>query len=183
MEMQLKIFSLFIVIFFLCSCVTVGYQEEMKPNIKNEAAKSQVRLALALLEQNYLPAAKATLLYALQLDGKESAVWYTLAYYHEVVGEVKLAENEYKQAIYFEPQRGAAHNNYATFLYRQGRYRMALVEFLQATQDLTYVDVANAYEGAGLCAAQQFNSALAKKFFKQACQHDPKKFHHYSAQG
>lgn len=141
---------------------------------KGAAARANVELALAFLNKGNADKAKEKLLRASKEAPKEPAVWYGLGYFHERTGTPELAESLYKKAIHYSGHKaGSAHNNYGTFLCRQKRYDEALHEFTKAATDEEYLDVAGAYENAGICSYGIPNYKLATQYFKKALNYDP----------
>src|SRR5947207_10698213 len=90
-----------------------------------------------------------------------------------MMGDKKLANHYYLKSVELAPSRGDIQNNYGTYLCRSGHYQAAIAHFEQAVHDVNYLDMASAYENAGLCALKIPNKVLAKKYFKLAVTMDP----------
>jgi type IV pilus assembly protein PilF len=132
---------------------------------QKEAAEANVKLGMYyLIEKNNVPLAKQKLLKATVQAPSDPAVWYALAYFEERVGETASARIHYLRAIKLSPKLGAAQNNYAAFLCRQGEYRSAITHFINATNDPSYLNTAKAYENAAQCAAKIPDQILAEKY-------------------
>lgn len=140
---------------------------------QNDAAIYNTQLGLAYLKQEDRIRAKRKLLTALDLAPNSADVNAAMAYFLEKTGNLKEARNFYKKALSLAPKNGAQLNNYGSYLCRQGKYKEAENYFLNAVQDVNYVNTAGAYENAGLCAAALPDYKKAKKYFKKAIEHDP----------
>ena len=132
-----------------------------------------VNLGLAYLQQNKPELAKYRLLLALEQTPRDEIAQDAFAYYSEKTGEFAQAKQHYLLAIRFAKHPGAAKNNYGTFLCRRGQYTEAIHYFLAASQDLYYLNTANAYENAGLCALKIPDAKQAKDYFSKAITINP----------
>ena len=132
-----------------------------------------VNLGLAYLQENKLELAKYRLLLALEQAPRDEFTQDAFAYYLEKTGEFTQAEQHYLLAIRFARHSGAAKNNYGTFLCRSAKYQQAISYFLEAGQDIYYLNTANAYENAGLCALKIPDRPQAKTYFLKAIAVDP----------
>ena len=115
------------------------------------SANYNAQLGLAYLKQGNTQAAKNKLLLALQQSPDDPLILDSMAYFFEITGEIKLADNYYLQAIKRAPKSGAAQNNYGVFLCRHKRYQESLNHFSLAVKDNNYLNTAQAYENAKLC--------------------------------
>jgi type IV pilus assembly protein PilF len=134
---------------------------------------ANVNLGLAYLEQNKPELAKYRLLLALEQAPGDDIVQDAFAYYLEKTGAFAQAKQHYLLAIHIAKHSGAAKNNYGTFLCRRGQYTEAIQYFLAASQDLYYLNTANAYENAGLCALKIPATKQAKEYFAKALAINP----------
>lgn len=143
--------------------------------INSTAAEDNAHLGLMYLQAGDRQLAKEKLLLALQQDSQNSEIYGAMAYFLESSGELQSAEQYYLQAIAVAKakDKGASYNNYGTYLYRHGRYSMAINYFLMAAQEPLYLHVAAAYENAGLTALSTKDIANARIYFKKALANDP----------
>lgn len=171
-----------LLILFLTACTSTFSEVEAESTyqiptkaIKNnpKAASYNVQLGVAYLQQGDVERAKSKLQMAMKQDPNSSSVLDGMGYFWELTGEPKLAETYYQKAITVAKQKGDPHNNYGTFLCRQGSYKEAIKYFLLAAQDPTYNSPAQAYENAGLCAMQIPDRKEAEKYFKTALKKQP----------
>lgn len=137
------------------------------------AARTNARLGLAYLQEGLYPASKERLLTSIQEDPHIAAGWYGMGYYLEKTGNPQLAKKYYLKAIDVEPHSGAALNNYGTFLCRMHQYQAAIVAFIKAAHERTYLNSATAYENAGICALKIPNDAMAIYYFHRAIANNP----------
>lgn len=169
-----------IVISMVLVCLLSACASSMSNTAKNEdqnqkikTAKINAQLGIAYLERHNLQRSKQKLLLALEQAPSIPETWYSMAYFLEATGNKDDASIYYQKAIAVAPKRGDAQNNYGTFLCRNGDYRGAVEHFMVAVKDPTYLDPADAYENAGLCALKIPDKAMATKYFAQALQQDP----------
>lgn len=142
---------------------------------KVKVAKINAQLGLAYLEQKNHQRAKIKLLSALQQAPNIPEPWYSMAYYLEATGDLEAANQHYLKAIEVAPTRGDAHNNYGTYLCRHAHYQEAVQQFMLASKDPEYLDIADAYENAGLCSLKANNNKLAQLYFSKALMQDPER--------
>ncbi|MFM2322190.1 MAG: type pilus biosis protein PilF [Pseudomonadota bacterium] len=166
----------FIVIFLVISLTACSIFSKSKiPTTGPQAAETNVQLGLAYLQSGDVQRAHQKLLLAEQQAPESLQAQGAMGYFLESTGSLPSANTYYRRAIALNPKSGAAQNNYATFLCRQGRYLEADQHFLLALQDPTYLNTAQVYENAGLCAMQIPDSKKASAYFTQAITQDPKR--------
>jgi type IV pilus assembly protein PilF len=142
---KLFLFLVFtLVLFFTCSCATKISEQN------HNAAEINSRLGLYYLSKGNMDSAKEKLLTALKDDPKSVTANDSMAYFLEITNDPKNAEKYYLNAIKIAENKGAACNNYGTFLYRQHRFSEALQYFTLAINDPTYVSSEKAKENARL---------------------------------
>lgn len=157
----------------LTACATTSENKRDKSYIDNEAAIANVQMGIAYLNKNDTVLAKRKFTKAIQEAPNLPASWYAMAYYNEVTGKLKQADQQYRKAIAVAPDSGEAHNNYGTFLCRHGKYRQAIAQFDQAVEEPSYMQDGAAYENAGICALQVPDKKMAYHYFQQALLNDP----------
>jgi type IV pilus assembly protein PilF len=159
---------LIIVSNFLSGCVLPPTSEE-----KQAAAEDNIKLGVAYLQTGDTPHAKEKLLLALEEAPDWAPAQDALGYFFESTGDKKIAEKYYQQALALSPHSGASLNNYAAFLCRDHRPMPAEKMFLQAATLPDYLNTANAYENAGLCALTIPDKNKATLYFKKALIQEP----------
>lgn len=166
--------TLFFCSLFITACTTVSSNSNQldDANKKQNAADANIQLGIAYLEEGNIALAKQKLLMALSLTPQDPAVWYAMGYYLEATGDNAKANEYYLHAIRLAPASGEVQNNYGTFLCHTGKPKESIQHFLIAVQDSDYIDIASAYENAGLCALLIPDITLAKKYFTLALARD-----------
>lgn len=175
MLMSIRLLMSVVLLCLLTACATStgGSAKTEEQNKKLKTAKINAQLGIAYLERHNLQRAKQKLLLSLEQGPNIPEPWYSMAYFLEATGNKDDASIYYQKAIAVAPIRGDAHNNYGTFLCRSGDYRGSIEHFMLAVKDPTYLDPADAYENAGLCALKIPDKEMAAKYFTRALQEDP----------
>lgn len=153
-----------------------NYSEQPKANLA-AAAQTNIEIGLVLLKKGEPEAAKQSFLLASRQAPRNPESWYALAYYYEFTGNSAEAERDYRKAISLttSANTGPARNNYGAFLCREKRYKEGLKQVLLAAQSSNYVNTAEAYENAGLCAEGIPDTESAILYFQKALENDPKR--------
>ena len=170
---MLKKIVLGILILNLAAC-SIFYRPTV-PATGPQAADTNVQLGLAYLQSGDVQRAKQKLLLAEQQAPASTESQGAMGYFLESTGNRSQAEAYYRRAVTLNPKSGAAQNNYGTFLCRKGNYKDADQHFLLALQDPSYLNAAQVYENAGLCAMQIPDASKAMGYFTQAITQDPKR--------
>lgn len=168
--------SMMLILVSCLACTT--HPDPVKANkkiVNTTAAEINVQLGIAYLKQGDRHRAKQKLLIALREGPHLPVVNNAMAFYLENTGSIQEAQHYYQLALRYAPRQGAANNNYGTFLCRQGKYREAESYFLRAIADPDYVNTAEAYENAGLCAKQIPDHTKAIYYFSRTIQHNPER--------
>lgn len=153
----------------------VTYNEESKADIR-KAALANVELGHGYLEQGQVVRAKKKLVHALKLIPNLPEGLTAMGYFWERVGDSKEAEKYYKKAIAVgKGGKGAVYGSYGNFLCRESRYQEADKAFDSALQDRDYLNTAEIYESAGLCAISANTLDKAEDYFMRAIRYDNKR--------
>ncbi len=139
------------------------------------AASINMQLGLGYLKQGNIERAKSKLLLALKQNDSNPSIQSAMGYFYETTGNIPLAKQFYLKSIALASDHGDLQNNYGTFLCRQGQYRQSIPYFVRAATNPDYLQVADAYENAGICALSIPNKAQATEFFNKAILNDPKR--------
>jgi len=133
------------------------------------AAKDNMQLGLAYLEQKDTIHAKEKILMALHQAPDDSEIQDTMGYFSDLTGDEIKAEKYYQAAIKKGIEHnGAAYNNYGVFLCKHKNPKDAEKMFLMAVNDPYYVHITTAYENAGLCAIANHDTQKAHDYFEKA---------------
>jgi type IV pilus assembly protein PilF len=138
----------------------------------HRAALVNVELGLGYLAQGQVARAKTKLNHALKLAPNAPETHSAMAYFLEMVGEIKDAEREHKKSVKLSG-KGAMYNNFGAFLCRQGRFKEADRAFHTAIADKEYARTAEVYENAGLCALKWPDDNKAVEYLTTAIRRDP----------
>lgn len=150
-----------------CGAVPKMYQKNVRER-KTRLSTTFIELGLAYLKYGDSVRAHKNLEIALDVSPYLPAAWSAMGYYFESIHNPVKARGYYLKAIAISPDNAAAHNNYGTFLCRQGRYKASLYEFLQAAENDEYLKASAAYENASYCAGKIPNKKLARLYMKKA---------------
>lgn len=173
---MISIFKQFVVIFFIIILAACSIFPKSKTQLSgSQASDVNVQLGLAYLENGDVQRAHQKLLLAEQQSPGSLQAKGAMGYFLESTGNLSSADAYYRRAITLNPSSGAAQNNYGTFLCRRGHYAEADQHFLLALQDPNYLNTAQVYENAGLCAMQIPDAQKAMRYFTQAITQDPKR--------
>lgn len=173
MQRKIKTLIYSILLGSLFGCSSMMHPDtDRKAEKRLQAAKANTQLGMAYLQKHEIQHAKQKLLLALDEAPKLPEAWYAMAYLMEVTGDPN-ANRYYLKAIDLAPKKGDVHNNYGTYLCRNGEYKEAVQHFMIAIRDPDYLESASAYENAGLCALKIPDKKLALTYFNRSIQEDP----------
>lgn len=138
-----------------------------------DAAKTRISLGLTYLKNGNYTQAKFNLDKALQYAPRLADAHYSMAYYYQMVGEMTLADQAYRDAMSLEPKNPDILNSYGAFLCQQGQYEKAKQYFLDAIATQNYIRTAESYENLALCSQSQGQLADAQHYLRMALNHQP----------
>jgi type IV pilus assembly protein PilF len=177
--------SLFIalssIIVFLTACHSLPTKQDENEqktlaSINNQtAAHYNVQLGIAYLQRGDIQRAKHKLLTALEQAPNWAPAQDAMGYFLMKTGDMQSAEPYFLRAIALAPNAGSAQNNYGIFLCRNKRYQEANQHFMLAVQDKNYLNTAEAYENAGLCALESPQPQMAENYLLKAVAQDPRR--------
>lgn len=155
----------------LAACVTT-HTNEREVDMK-EAAKANVSLGMAYMQQGNLMLAKEKLERAQKQDPKSLDVNWAMASLYERMEMPKEADRNYQKAVELSPGNSQIANTYAVFLCRQGEVDRALPMFDKVIADKLYQTPYAAAANAGMCLRGDKRTADAKRYFERAVQLAP----------
>lgn len=161
-----RLFILFFIL-FVSGCAS------MPSHSDQVAARCNVQLGLAYLEEGANQRAHDKLLLALQQNPDSVDVQMAMGYFLSKIGEKKAAIPYYQRAIQLAPKSPRVQNNYGVFLCSTGRANASIGYFLAAAHNPQYASADKAYENAGLCALKVGDKRQAFRYFKQALKYNP----------
>jgi len=165
--------NLAITCLILLSGCSSAIEKKVLPQAQVRSASVNTQLGMAYLQKGDVQRAKLKFLNAIDEAPLVPDAWYSMGYFLEVTGQKEQAKAHYLQAIKLDPTNGVGHNNYGTFLCRAGQYQAGIDQFMLSAQDPRYLQIASAYENAGLCALKIPNHKLAYDYFNKAIINDP----------
>lgn len=154
----------------LGGCVTEttgGFNVEAS---QQRAFQDYLALARGYLEQDDLANSKRHLNNAAAIDrnsGELHGIW-GLVYARE--GEVDLADESFRRSLRADRGNSQTRNNYAAFLYANGRFEDAYRELQEVVNDTAYPSRAQAFENLGLAALRTGRQPEAEVAFTRALQ-------------
>lgn len=114
-------------------------------------AEAYTQLGVAYLEHGNLPRAQSALSRALAAAPDNAEALQALAMVYQGQEESGLADDYFQRALTAEPGHTRARNNYAAFLYDQGRLSEACSQLEQAARDPQYDNRAQLFTNLGQC--------------------------------
>ena len=132
-----------------------------------QALEQRVSLARQYIGSGDWENAKRNLELAAAIDSDNADVLEAFALVFQSTGEFERAEDSF-DAVLAAGGGSRARNNYAAFLYSQGRYSDAAREFRAVTADTLYSGRPRAFTNLGLALLQTDQSSAAKSAFTRA---------------
>lgn len=149
----------------LAACT--GTPEAPNTNLR-EAARANVRLGVAYMQQDNLALAKEKLERAEQQDPRSVEVHTALAFLNERLNRPEVAERHYRTAQRLEPGSAEVANNYAVFLCRGGKPDQAIPLFETAARDPLYSTPWAALTNAAVCLRSNKRNADSLPYLQRA---------------
>lgn len=136
-------------------------------------ARIRLQLAVGYYEQRQMNVALDEIKQALQADPNFAEAYSMRALIYMDMGENRLAEENFLQAIRLSPTTPDFNNNYGWFLCQNGREQQSIAYFEAALKNRAYQSPAKALNNAGICSLKMKDKAAAERYFSQAFQSDP----------
>lgn len=130
----------------LSACVTTQESSFTGKVSEGKALEARVQIAIGYLQTNDTEMAITHLNTALEIDSKSPRVHEVLGIAFQQSGEIELAEKHYKKSLKFDSNYSRGRNNYASFLYAQGRYKESKKQLERVVEDVYYDRRAQAFE-------------------------------------
>ena len=159
----------------LAGCVTSN-SEVRKPLKQDEpkeaAAKYNIQLGTAYLQQGNYPLAREKLERSLKQNPKDPDVHTSLGLLYDRVGDSKLADKHFREALRLAPDKPDISNNYAIYLCKNGRTDEGVERFMAVAGSKYYRTPEVALTNAGVClraakrldaAQEKFNGAISAR--------------------
>jgi type IV pilus assembly protein PilF len=151
----------------IAGCVTETQGPEPVAVDPKQAISQRVALARQYIGAGDWGNAKRNLELAESIDDNNPEVLEAFALVFQSTGEFELAEANFTRALDFGA--GArARNNYAAFLFSQGRYEESASEFRKVTTDTLYSGRPRAFVNLGLALLQLNDTSGARQAFTRS---------------
>ena len=162
-RMSRTLLSALIGLLLLSACVTQEGRVFTNEASPQDALERRVQLARSYIGEGNYEDAKRNLKVAAEINPDDPEVQEAFALVYQSTGEYELAEISYKKAIAGKKDFSRARNNYAAFLYQQGRYKEAEEQLELVVTDVLYESRPRAYLNLGLCRVRLGDSEGARK--------------------
>ena len=165
---SLRIFTVVLLGLGLAACVTNTERVFTTEASPEQALKTRVQLARGYIGEQNWEDAERNLRLAYEIDPNDPEVHEAFALVYQSTGEYELAEENFKKAIALRNPFSRARNNYAAFLYSQGRFSEAEKQLEVVIKDLLYEARPRAFINLGLCRLRLDNPDGARQAFTRA---------------
>ena len=153
----------------VAGCVTeTTHSVYSKEVTRDNAVESHVSAAMQYLREGDHDNALRHLKSAYELDSRSATVHNGLALAFQMGGENELAEKHYKAALRGDRQLTAARNNYAVFLYGEGRFDEACGQLHKVVDDTLYAGRPEAFVNLGKCELRRGHVDDAEEALERA---------------
>ncbi|HSH49508.1 MAG TPA: type IV pilus biogenesis/stability protein PilW [Halomonas sp.] len=164
----------------LSGCMSQQTTGKVTPSPDSEsAAQAYTRLGIAYLERNNLSRAMASLDRALKIDPRDAEALQAMALVYKRQGEASLADELFRKALAADSEMTRARNNYAAFLYEEGRIREACKQLERASRDTKYPNRAQLFSNLGQCQRRLGDIEEARESLARAQNIDPRRADSY----
>lgn len=153
--------ALLLVLLVFAGCVTTNETVFTNQESPELALKKRVELARAYIGQGNWENAKRNLKLAADIDPKNAEVFEAFALVYQSTGELDAAEENFLKSLSLNSSLSRARNNYAAFLFAQGRFAEAEKELEIVVRDTLYSGRPQAFTNLGLCRAHLQKSDAA----------------------
>lgn len=136
-------------------------------------AHIRLQLAVGYFQQRQMEVALDEIKQALQADPGLADAYSVRGLIYMDMGENKLAEQDFLEALKLSPTNPDFSNNYGWFLCQTGRERQSISYFEAAFKNRAYESPAKALSNAGVCSLKLKDKAAAQRYFLQAFERDP----------
>jgi type IV pilus assembly protein PilF len=146
-------------------CVDATGRKPLKQESSDvTAAKYNIQLGTAYLQQGNYPLAKEKLERSVKQNPKDPDVHTSLGLLYDRTGEVKLADKHFREALRLAPDKPDLINNYAVYLCKNGRVDEGVASFTAVAANKYYRTPEVALTNAGVClkAAKRLDEAQQK---------------------
>ena len=166
--------SVWLLALCLAGCATTNHGTKKAPEKNQRAAKFNVDLGVAYMNEGEFELSLDKLNRALLFDPFSAPAHSAIAVLYNNLGETKLAEQHFRKSLELDPTDSATRNNFGAYLCDQKRYEEAEQEILAAVDNPVYASPAMAYANMGVCAKRIPDLVKAEKYFRLALDKNPR---------
>jgi len=155
----------FLTVSLLAGCVSSDGTKALKREDPTDAAaKTNIQLGIAYLQQGNYSVAREKLERSLKQNPKDPDVHTSLGLLYDRTGEPKLADKHYQEALKLAPDNPDISNNYAIYLCKRGRVDEGVARFGAVATNRYYRTPEVALTNAGVClrGAKRLDEAQAR---------------------
>lgn len=158
----------------LAGCVSSDGSKRLKrEDPTTSAAKTNIQLGVAYLQQGNYPLAREKLERSLKQNPKDPDVHTSLGLLYDRVGEPKLADKHFKEALRLAPDNPDISNNYAIYLCKNDRVDEGVKRFSAVAANKYYRTPEVALSNAGVCLRGAKKLDEAQAMFTKAIKAKP----------
>lgn len=158
----------------LAACVTSTSSGSFSREVsEDDALRDYLQLSRGYLEQGDLVNARRHLDNAERFDSNNSEVYGIRALIQSRQGDLELADRSFRRSLQLDAGNSQNRNNYAAFLFANGRYQEAYEQLEIVVADVDYRARAQAFENLGLAALRLDRREDAQYAFGRALQVNP----------
>ena len=152
----------------LSACVTTEGQVFTHAAAPAAALQTRLQLARSYIGAQNWEHAKRNLKLATELEPDAAELHEAFALVYQSTGEYELAEASFQRALALQEPFTRARNNYAVFLYSQGRFQQAAQQLEIVVKDILYESRPRAFVNLGLCRLRLHDSIAARAALQRA---------------
>jgi type IV pilus assembly protein PilF len=163
---KLRVLPLVFFLLVVGGCASTTPSDQLSD--EEDAARSHLQLGIHYMRQGNLNEAKRKMEQSLEFDDSDPMAHATIALLYEQINDIGRARRHYRRALRLGDEEPAIRNNYGTFLCRQGDYREAEEQLVQAARNRLYDTPAAAWTNAGACVRRIPDLDAAENYFRNA---------------
>lgn len=147
----------------LVGCASNDHKRADGGTPSSAAARFNLDLGIAYLQQGNLALAKDKLERALAEDPRDANIHSAMAMLEDRLGHAEAADKYFRTALRMAPQMPDISNNYAIYLCRNGRTAEGVARFLVVANNALYATPEAAFTNAAVClrGANKLDEAVA----------------------
>lgn len=136
-------------------------------------ARIRLQLAIGYYQQQQMAVALDEIKLALQADPGSADAYSMRGLIYMDMGETKLAEDNFRQALKLSPDNPDFNNNYGWFLCQNGREQQSIAYFESALKSRSYQSPAKALSNAGVCSLRMKDMVAAERYLVESFRQEP----------